>query len=210
VTGRSAYALMLNDGTRVSVGVQRGLTAAEFSLAETTWRQERDEVRHRLVERDVPFHDWPQSLHWDWMAKTPLLRRLEVTGTGLVSDGAWEALMLTKSASYQTQLAPDRGKPVLYLDYVEVAPRNWAVPQIGQCRRLRGLGPLLIADAVLQSLEEGFHGRLALHALPQAEAFYEHALGFTRLGADPAKQGLVYFELTRDAAARLLEKGEGR
>ena len=39
----------------------------------------------------------------------------------------------------------------------------------------------------------GFDGRVGLHALPEAEAFYRRQ-GMPDYGPDPDKDGLVYFE----------------
>jgi hypothetical protein len=67
-------------------------------------------------------------------------------------------------------------------------------------------GTLLIREAVLQSCREGFHGRVGLHALPQAEPFYEHC-GMTRFGPHSNKQNLSYFEFNREQALRFRDGG---
>jgi hypothetical protein len=184
------------------------LSAAEFAMAEMTWTAERQRIRLELLERQSS--QWPESLHWDWTAKAPLLRRLEVSGAGIVVDGAWQGLMLTKSASYATRSGADRGKPILYVDFVEVAPWNWSIAELGQLPRFRGVGSVLLAEAVRQSFVEGFHGRIGLHSLPQAEAFYQTAFRMTPLERDSAKQNLLYLELSRENARLLLEKGNAR
>jgi hypothetical protein len=181
------------------------LTAAEFTMAETTWTADRQRIRLALLDQDQSM--WPESLHWDWTAKTRLLRRLEVTGMGIAVDGAWQGLMLTQSASYTTRAGPDRGKPVVYIDFLEVAPWNWTLPALGQVPRFRGVGSHLVAEAVRQSFVEGFHGRIGLHSLPQSEAFYQNVFGMTPIERDAAKQNLLYLELSRENARLLLEKG---
>jgi len=66
----------------------------------------------------------------------------------------------------------------------------------------------LFHQAILQSKDEGFQGRIGLHALPQASPFYQ-ALGMVNLGNDPAKSNLPYLELTEaNASVVLREKGE--
>ena len=57
-----------------------------------------------------------------------------------------------------------------------------------------------------QSKEEGFRGRVGLHALPQAELFYEKACGMTPLGREIAKQNLLYMELSGQQAEKLLQR----
>lgn len=210
MSARQVEVLRLHDAQRVSASLNPALSAAEFAMAEMTWTEERQRIRLELLQGRVPPVEWPESLHWDWMAKSPLLRRLEVTGTGMVVDGAWQGLMLTKSASYLTRLGADRGKPILYLDYVEVAPWNWPVAALGQQPRFRGVGSLLVAEAIRQSFAEGFHGRIGLHSLPQSEGFYQNVFGLTPVERDAAKQNLLYFELSRENARLLLEKGMTR
>ena len=71
--------------------------------------------------------------------------------------------------------------------------------------RFRSVGSTLFWRAVKQSTEEGFRGRVRLHALPQAAPFYEEACGMTPLGRDVAKQNLLYMELSGLQAAKLLQ-----
>src|SRR5690606_27231869 len=99
--------------------------------------------------------------------------------------------------------------PLVYVDYLEIAPWNLRLPDIGQARRYRGVGGVLLREAILQSLDEGFHGRVGLHSLPQSERFYTDC-GMTGMARDAAKQNLLYFEMTREAATRYMEsKGTG-
>ena len=71
------------------------------------------------------------------------------------------------------------------------------------------LGKRLVWAAVRASFDEGFHGRVGLHSLPQSEAFYEEKCGMVRVGEDPDYNSLVYFELTRELAAAILAGGQG-
>ena len=90
---------------------------------------------------------------------------------------------------------------------MESAPWNWNIPELGQASRLRGVGSVLFYMAILQSQQEGYHGRVGLHALPQAESFYGgNACRMIRVGPDPDKQNLVYYELTREIAEKLLDE----
>ena len=45
-----------------------------------------------------------------------------------------------------------------------------------------------------RSIDEGFRGRIGLHALPKAEVFYQDNCGMTPLGKDASRQDLMYFE----------------
>jgi hypothetical protein len=73
-----------------------------------------------------------------------------------------------------------------------------------------GQAPSIARAAVRLSRDEGFHGRVGLHSLPQAEAFYRDTCLMASLGADASCQDLPYYELTREKAAEFLGEGGGR
>lgn len=188
----------------VDASLLDGIAAQDVLLVEREWLPERSLIAQELLAAGVARDRWPQSLHWNWSKKAPELKMLESSGFSIVCDNQWQGLMLTKSASYVSRLGPDKNKPLVYIDFLEIAPWNWAIPDLGRVGRYRMIGSTLFWRAVKQSEEEGFHGRVGLHALPQAEAFYEKGYGMTPLGRDASKQNLVYFELSRENAKRLL------
>jgi hypothetical protein len=165
-------------------------------------------IVQELLKLTVPRHLWPQSLHWDWRRKAPALQLLEASGFGIVSEQQWQGVMLTKTASYTASLPPDKGKPLVYVDFLESAPWNWSIPEIGREGRFAGVGSVLLWRAVKQSEEEGFRGRVGLHALPQAESFYDNVFGMTPLGHDTNKENLLYMELTAGQAKKILQREE--
>ena len=65
---------------------------------------------------------------------------------------------------------------------------------LGQNGTYGACGMILFDRVVERSIDEGFRGRVGLHALPQAEAFYQDKCGMTPLGKDASKQDLMYFE----------------
>lgn len=156
-----------------------------------------------LARRGVPVSEWPQSWHWDWARKTARVQGLlAFRGFSVVAQGVTQGLAqvdLSKSAREPNQA----GKPLVYLDYVEVAP--WNRPEFGRPPRLRGVGSALLTAAVALSEEEGFKGRIGLHSLPQADAFYRK-IGMIDLGPDAACQNLRYFEMTAERARAFLEE----
>ena len=182
----------------------------DLLVVENEWSPERSRIMQELLASAIPRSQWPQSLHWDWRQKAPGLRLLECTGFGIVCEQCWQGLMLTRTASYFARLAPDNGKPLVYIDFLEIAPWNWVVPELGRQGRFRAVGSMLFWRAVKQSEEEGFSGRVGLHALPQAEQFYERACGMTPLGNDPSKENLLYLELTSQQAEELLQEEQDR
>jgi hypothetical protein len=188
------------DGASVEARLLEGMQPEDLLVVEREWAPERSVVMQQLLQNRVPRRDWPQSLHWNWVKKAPQLRLLESNGFGIVYEQQWQGVMLTKTVSYVSRLDQDTGKPLVYIDYLEVAPWNWVIPQVGRDGSFRGIGSILFWRAVKQSQEEGFHGRVGLHALPQAEEFYEKACGMTPLGRDATKQNLLYFELSRQQA----------
>jgi hypothetical protein len=207
MSARAVDILRAHDDAFVPAFVHDALAPSDFVLAERNWLEARVRIHQELLAREVPRTEWPQSIHWNWTTKAPLLARLEVSGHGVVAEGAWQGLMLTKTASQFARLGGDRGKPIVYIDFLEVAPWNWPLSGISQQPRYRGIGTLLFTQAVRQSFEEEFRGRVGLHSLPQAENFYRSVLGMTAVERDPAKQNLMYFELTREQARILLDEG---
>lgn len=182
------------------------LSVEDLFLAERSWTVERASIMAELRRRGVPREDWPESLHWNWWKKAGDLRLLGTTQYGIFCEGRWQALLMAKTVPYTARLAPDKGKPLVYVDFVEAAPWNWKVPAIDQDREFLALGSTLLKAAVQQSLKEEFHGRVGLHALPKAETFYG-GIGMTPLGADSQKQNLVYFEFSRENAQHFVTKG---
>lgn len=195
-----------NGGEVVQATLLEGLKPPDLLVVEREWGPVRSELMQDLLSGNVPRREWPESLHWDWREKARELKLLASAGFGIVFEKRWQGAMLTKTASHVAQLGADRGKPLVYIDYLEVAPWNWNVKRLSQHGEFKGVGSVLMWKALQQSSEEGFHGRIGLHALPGAESFYEK-FGMTPLGRDPAKQNLLYFELSRADAQRHLNEG---
>lgn len=99
----------------------------------------------------------------------------------------------------------------LYVDFVEVAPWNYRVPQnrnvpaVRLPRYLR-VGTLLIAEAVRMSLGATADGCIGLHALDQAAEFYARQCGMTDFGPDPNYYDLRYLEYPPGVAAAMLTR----
>jgi hypothetical protein len=187
--------------------MQDELPPEELIVAESQWSETRRDLRSALKRLEVPKAKWPQSLHWSWAGKAEDLELLEAAGFGVKFEGIWQGVMLTKSATHMSLLSKTRGKPLIYVDFLEVAPWNWSIAEIGQLPKFKGIGSMLFREAILLSLEEGFGGRVGLHALPQADQFYQVHCAMETLGPDSAKRGLKYFELTGDGAQRFLAGG---
>lgn len=189
--------------TLVEAKLIETLEPRDLELVERSWTPARLRLLQEYLLRGINRSAYPQSLHWRWDKKARHLRELQARATGILVSDDWQGVMLTKSATQFARLQPDRGKPIVYIDYLEVAPWNLNLPDIGQPRRYRGVGGVLLREAVLYSQQEGFHGRVGLHSLPQSEQFYT-ACGLVAVERDAAKQDLLYFEMTTEAAARYI------
>ena len=172
------------------------------------WQPALIEVLRELNRPNVPVTQWPQSAHWDWRRKmAQVAGLLAYRGFSVTCAGVTQGLMqidLNRLAYIPVQ----KGKPLVYVEYLEVAP--WNRPDLGQAVRYRGVGTALLVAAVALSQEEGFRGRIGLHSLPQADGFYRDRCGMTDLGPDPGYQNLRYFEMTPDQAAAFLGGENGQ
>ena len=61
---------------------------------------------------------------------------------------------------------------LLYVEYLSTAP--WNRYAIKNKPKFRGIGTILLMQAVFESYNEGFHGRIGLHSLSRAEKFYKN------------------------------------
>jgi hypothetical protein len=138
-----------------------------------------------------------------------MLQLLAHSGFGIVCEKRWQGVMLTRSSALDVSRLPsDKGKPLLYIDFLEITPWNWPIVKLGRDGRSRSIGTTLFLRAVCQNDEKGFHVRIGLHALRQAAPFYEKACGMTPVSRDAHKHGLLYFELPRKDAQKLLAEGK--
>ena len=197
------YLLDVATGEDVQGELRDAIEQTQLDDWQKEWQPALLTVLQELARRGVPVSQWPQSWHWDWAKKTARVQGLlAFRGFSVVAQGITQGLAqvnFTKSAREPCQA----GKPLVYLDYVEVAP--WNRPEFGWPPRLRGVGSALITAAIALSEDEGFKGRIGLHSLPQADAFYAK-IGMTDLGPDAAYQNLRYFEMTPERARAFLEE----
>lgn len=189
----------------IEAALRDDLTPDQLLEAEKEWRPARMELLRRCKEKGIDPSDWPQHWHWDWASKANHLGMLAYNTFGIFVEGKWQGMMMSTTAGHQARLDPDKGKPLVYGEFLESAPWNLQtiLVKLGDKARFRGVGPRLLEAAICLSLDEGFHGRLGLHSLPQSEGFYS-GNGMTDLGPDPK---LKYFEMTRAQASAFLKGG---
>lgn len=182
-----------------------GLEPDSVIAAASSWQPLIDARVAALKQAGVPRKDWPQHAHWDWQRKVNKVRGiLAYQFLGIECEGRIQGLMLTSTIAHACRIEVQAGKPLVSVLFLATAPWNDEafVPE----PRFGLVGKVLIAAAIQLSLDNGFHGRIGLHALPQAEAFYSGACGMTDLGIDtgPGGENLRYFEMTPDQAGTLL------
>lgn len=201
--------------------LQDALTLDDLFDAEALWAPARVRLLQRLKREEVPVALWPQSLHWNWAKKAASLEpdRLTALGDarlfGIAIESEWQGVLWAethgpKQQEHTARLGASK-RPLVHVCFVEIAPWNWDIPleppDTGkvQKRKYKGLGVQLMECAVRWSMQLEFRGRVGLHALPQAEAFYRNDCGMTDIGPDPEYRGLRYLEMTEDQAQSFLE-----
>jgi hypothetical protein len=181
----------------VEATVYRELPASVLDEVEAAWGPSRREGARRLVQagrgREVGHG------HWDWRNKTGRVSTRYYNLIGVECGSHWQGLMAIPRASRASRL--DQAA-IVYVDYLETAP--WNFRPFRSPPQYSAVGSLLLAEAVRISRELGHAGRIGLHALEEAESFYENKIGMTRVGQDPNYGYLVYFEFTEAAVVRFL------
>jgi hypothetical protein len=145
-----------------------------------------------------------EHAHWNWndkyqlVAEAPLAYRI----MGIEAEGQMQGLMLLLTAGKFCRIENQKGKPLVYIDYLATAP--WNSSDVVAEPTYAGVGKLFIAAAMQLSIEEELHGRIGLHSLPQAESYYRDICKMTDLGQDKTYYGLKYFETTPEQSASFI------
>jgi hypothetical protein len=189
-------------GVAVPATLVRDLPADRLAAVEAVWRPAREELEAKLIATGRV--DEVQHAHWNWTNKIDAVDAGRYRLVGVECGGDVQGLMAVRPAPYPSRADPAGGLAVLYVDYLETAPWNLRTAVGGP--RYKGVGGLLVAEAVRISGEVGSAGRVGLHSLPQAERFYAGVCGMTRVGPDPDYYDLCYFEFAADQAARWLDR----
>lgn len=185
------------------------VTVEHFLEAQREWRPLVVEAAKQMVRSGAPREVIPRHFHWDWTSKEADLRLLVFSFFGLRARGKLQGLMKLESAGKSGRIPSQKGKPLIYVDYLETAPWNIKplMQALGRSQEFAVVGTRLIEAAARKSLQEGFKGRLPLHSLSTSERFYLDVCGMTAVGRDPAKQNLLWCEFTPEQAERFLKEG---
>ena len=206
----ASFPVFLRDkrnGQTVPAVLVETIDESHLRCIETAWMPVLIRRVKELVDQGEPRQAWPQSWHWDWRAKMDRINGLLAFRTfALLCQGEVQGLMQINTARNVCRLPVQAGKHLAYVDYVETAP--WNRRTIVAEPRFGGVGVVMIRVAIEISQDEGFHGRVGLHSLPQSESFYSAACGMTDLGIDGTKENLRYFEMTSEQATEFSGQGK--
>lgn len=125
----------------VPVVVARGVSATSLVDVERTWGPARTQLGTDAAATGVPL----EHGHWDWGNKVGHYRPGWHCLVAVEAEGEVQGLMAVETLLRPSRLTP--GGWVVYVDYVEAAPWNLAVPNV-QRPRFAGVGTLLIGEAV--------------------------------------------------------------
>ncbi|ODU67703.1 MAG: GNAT family N-acetyltransferase [Novosphingobium sp. SCN 66-18] len=182
------------------------ITEKQLGDWEAEWIPELFKAIQKLHRAGVERVHWPQSRHWNWRQKTQALQgMLAHPGFSIVCNGTTQGMMIVDTTTHRCRVESQKGKDLVYVEYVENAP--WNRPELADPPLYRGIGSILIRAAIALSIEEEFKGRIGLHALPQSNGFYANTCGMTDLGIDASYHGLRYFEMTPEQAESFIAKG---
>jgi len=192
-----------------------GLDTAHLDFIEGVWgpllkRQYNLALLHffQLPKADQTLEKWVETLgdfgvqdhHWDWRSKSAIAPGSNRRLFSLLNTSEVEAAMMLLFG--KTSRDPKTPLPLVYVDYVAVAPWNRKVIQ--QPQRFKNLGTVMLGHAVATSITAGLDGRCGLHSLPQSEGFYRR-IGMSDFGPDAGYSALRYFEFSAQAAKNFVK-----
>ncbi len=193
-------------GQAVPAELWDAITEAQLVHWEDEWTSERQKAVERLKAAGVERSLLPQSRHWNWRRKANEISGLLSTPSfSVMCRGMTQGMMIVSTLGI-ARLPQQKGKDLVYVDYLETAPWNIRGLVTDQ-PRYQGVGSILMRAAIELSRNEGFKGRVGLHSLPQSNGWYGNACGMADTGADANYQNLRYFEMTPEQAEAFIAKG---
>jgi hypothetical protein len=182
------------EGHATADAVLCAMTSEHLATARTTWLPA-FERRLQSGDRSEDFLLWERGFMSPALAGTQALP----TGHVLLCGDRVEGIVITAPQPQSSWRCP--GAWLTYVRYLATAPwnRDGCIPERGYF----GIGKLLVARAVLDSIARGHDGRIGLHSLPGAKSFYD-SLGFTCAGTDPLQRGMTRFELPPESVVLAL------
>jgi hypothetical protein len=197
-------------GKAFKIELAEGLDDAHLDFMEAQWapamKRQYDLAilqYFQLPVADQTLEKWAEVLatlalqdhHWTWRTKCSIAPATKRRVFSLLNAGEVEAAMVLRFG--ENSRDPAASLPIVYVDFVAVAPWNRKAFQHPQ--RFRGLGTVMLGAAVELSRTLGLEGRCGLHSLPQSEGFYRQ-IGMRDYGLDAQYSSLRYFEFDAPAA----------
>lgn len=143
-----------------------------------------------------------EDAHWNWGRKMQEVNRLLIYNSYVIEkDDITQAMMITTDTINLSKLEPS--KPLLYIEYLSVAP--WNRGKLVTVPKYALLGRIMFMQAVIDSYNLDYEGRVGLHSLPGAESWYKDELGLIEI-EDNKK--LKYFELSKERAKIIITEFE--
>lgn len=181
-----------------------GITGEQIEASMKDWQPFIAGVIRRFEREKIPHAEWPQHHHWDWNRKySSTSSLLGIQWLGIERKKRMQGLMMLNKATHVARIGSEKGKPLVYIEYIATAPWN-SIEMVKEPSYGR-IGRIFISAAIQISQAEEFKGRIGLHSLPQSEKFYSLICGMTDLGADHTNENLRYFEMTPAQAKKFLE-----
>ena len=108
--------------------------------------------------------------YWDWHFKQRLSEnRDNYEAYAVECEGLTQGLLAIETRQHRSVLDP--GESLVYVVALSAAP--WNRTQLQNPPQFKRVGTLLLNFSRIRSLALGYKGRVGLHALPDAEGFYE-------------------------------------
>lgn len=201
----------LHNSEAVDALLHMGLTEQQIKNAQAEWEPVRKQSIETLHEQGHPLGELPKHWGWDWTRKISRLGNPLFGFYGIECEGKMQGLLEVAKEGYLAKLPIQKGKPLIYVKYIETAP--WNIKLLDPNPRFGGVGSRLIRVAVELSLSEDCKGRVGLHSLPgdkqgEPEWFYQHVCKMEPIEVQRDGEGLLYFELTAEKADEFLKGGK--
>ena len=174
--------IQCNVTMRLSVELRRGVDnqAVPATLLSLTSKHAEDFVMRWQSQLEEASQE---DKYWNWHFKQRISEtRDNHEAYAVECEGVTQGLIAIETQQHRSVLAP--GEPLVYVARLSSAP--WNRRQIQEPPQFRRVGTLLLRFSRIRSLALGYKGRVGLHALPNAESFYEH-------------RGMVRFDFPADA-----------
>jgi hypothetical protein len=159
----------------------------------------------KFEEAKLKFHEekiFIEDSHWDWGKKMNYIKdKLAFESFVIEADDKTQGMMIVDHATKFSRI--ENGKPIIYIFFLATAP--WNRKLIMDTPLYGAVGKLLFYQAIGESIESKFEGRISLHSLPGAVEWYKY-LGMEDFGEDINYNKLHYLELDKVVANKIINQ----